>query len=320
MAAPCQGEGIRAVAQDGDRVRLSVGARNEDFAGAIVAVVRTSSLRPLARESRGCRIRWRERLAMVDAFTYESITTIYLAYAGPGPLRHPCCASTTRRTLDFRSHGSALEGRDRTPRASLCRHQRRRAARSPGPCDARARRRGAACAIGVGSVASGRLVARDRGAPGDVRVHARSPGRPRDGVAQRVYLAGDYTDTHFPPTLEAATRSGAAANALSRSGARRYALRFNRAGWPDPGRARAASARCPASDRTCGRALAGAPPSTNPFAACTRIDPIGPIRRSPNHLPIAAFRAGVDQCSKGAIRRCPLRAHRRRRRPSLTAT
>ena len=62
------------------------------------------------------------------------------------------------------------------------------------------------------AMAAARLVARDRRAPGDVRVHAGLRSRPAAGkVAPGLYLAGDYTDPELPATLEAATRSGVAA-------------------------------------------------------------------------------------------------------------
>ena len=65
---------------------------------------------------------------------------------------------------------------------------------------------------GLPDTAEGKVAAERRA------TYACTPGlaRPSAGrVSRSVYLAGDYTDTHFPPTLEAATRSGvAAANAL----------------------------------------------------------------------------------------------------------
>ena len=151
-------------------------------------------------------------LAQVSAFTYESITTAWLAYPGTVPLPAPIARldddpgqwvfersralvpslSGGARTLlaVVISAGGPHDALDHAALAARVDAQlRRRAPALPAPAWARViaeRRATYACTPALARPAAGRL------APG-------------------LYLAGDYTVAELPPTLEAATRSGAAA-------------------------------------------------------------------------------------------------------------
>lgn len=203
------GTTVRRVARvdGGAMLRIDEGA--ESFTAAIVAVGPHQLARTIGPDAEGA---WRVALAQVGAFAYESITTVYVAYAGPVPLPVPIMRldDTPGQWVFDRSaalHGDAPGGarsllaivistdgpHDALDHATL-------AAR----IDAQLRR----VAPGLPQVAWSRVVAEQRA------TYACTPGlaRPAPGrIMPGVYLAGDYTDAEFPATLEAATRSGTAA-------------------------------------------------------------------------------------------------------------
>jgi hypothetical protein len=220
------GTTVRAIDDAGDAVALTLGQDVERFAAAIVAVgphqlaacVGAAALREPA---------WRAPLARIDAFTYESITTIYLGFAGPVPFATPMLRldDAPGQWVFDRSHASARNA------TSTCRSLVAVVISAGGPHDAQDQ---ATLARDVEAqlrrleprlppVVLSRVIAERRA------TYACTPGlaRPRGGrVLRGVYLAGDYTDPELPATLEAATRSGvAAAHALIADGAAAAAAR-----------------------------------------------------------------------------------------------
>ena len=220
------GTSVRAIEEAGDAVALTLGTDVERFAAAIIAVG-PHQLAACVGAATAEEPAWRVRLARIDAFTYESITTIYLGFAGPVPFAAPMLRldDAPGQWAFDRSDASAWNGanagtslvavvisaggpHDAQDHATLVRdveaQLRRLEPRLP-PVD------------------FSRVIAERRA------TYACTPGlaRPEGGrVSRGVYLAGDYTDPEFPATLEAATRSGvAAARALIADGARASAAR-----------------------------------------------------------------------------------------------
>jgi squalene-associated FAD-dependent desaturase len=165
----------------------------------------------------------------VAAFAYESITTVYLGFAAdvawpgrvlrlddaPGQWLFDRRDALPPRTASHRPAEPAT-GRERVATPSALRALAAIVISAGGPhetlphdalavgVDAQLRR----LAPALPPCAWHRVIAERRA------TYACTPGlaRPRAGrLAHGLYLAGDYTDAHFPATLEAAVRSGVAA-------------------------------------------------------------------------------------------------------------
>ncbi len=211
--AICTGAAVRALELRASGVGVRVGADSRSFDAAIVAVgphQLAAAIGNDAAELRGT-------LAQVAAFTYESITTVYLAYAEPVALPVPIMR------LDD-APGQWIFDRSAALGATAPEGARGLVAvviSTSGPHDTLDRQ-----ALASAIDAQLRRLARQWPLPVWSRViaerratYACRPGlsRPRHGrIAKGVYLAGDYTDPELPATLEAATRTGvAAARALA---------------------------------------------------------------------------------------------------------
>ena len=205
---------VRSIARSGGRIDVGTGSGTESCDAVVVAVgphQLAATLGPAGGDAA-----WRDAVAAVAAFAYESITTVYLAHAEPLLLPLPLMR------LDD-APGQWIFDRNPTSRTALPGGARGLVAvviSTGGPhsgldqatltseVDAQLQRRHRSLAPLVWS----RVIAEQRATysctPALVRPE---PGR----VDEHVYLAGDYTDPDFPATLEAATRSGVrAAGAL----------------------------------------------------------------------------------------------------------
>jgi hypothetical protein len=201
---------VRGVVAGGSAVVVGHGAGADSFAAAIVAVGPHQLAGTLGEEARR-NPAWRTALGEVAAFAYESITTIYLAFAERIPFAAPLLRLSggpgqwvfdrTQALAGAASDAASLLAvvisasgpHDALDHATLARDAetqlRQRAPSLPAPLWSR-------------------VVAEKRA------TYACTPAlaRPRHGlVAPGVYLAGDYTDPEYPATLEAAARSGVAA-------------------------------------------------------------------------------------------------------------
>jgi squalene-associated FAD-dependent desaturase len=206
-----QGSSVRGIARSSAGISLSVGGGIETFSAAIVAVAPHQLAATIGIESAGDDA-WRVPLAQVDAFAYESITTIYLGFAGPVSFATPLL-----RLDDAPGHWafdrSAALGRTGTSGAASLvavvisaggAHDALDHATLAVGVEAQLRR----LAPDLPALAWSRVIAERRA------TYACTPAlrRPPSGrLAPRLFLAGDYTDAEFPATLEAATRSGVAA-------------------------------------------------------------------------------------------------------------
>ena len=204
------GAAVRAIEHVDTGVVVRTHDTTEAYAAAIVAVgphqLRTA-LGPAADDSI-----WREPMTRVDAFSYESITTVYLRFAAPLPMRAPLLrlddapgqwifrhrAPNSASTEEpggplyavVISAGGAHDNMGHVDLASTVERQLRRLAPE------------------LPAVLWSRVIAERRA------TYACTPNlaRPVTGcIAPRLYLAGDYTEPDLPATLEAATRSGVAA-------------------------------------------------------------------------------------------------------------
>ena len=206
-----KGVGVRAIARSGPTIGLSLATGMEPFAAAIVAVG-PHQLGATIGEGAASDDAWRGPLAQVGAFAYESITTIFVAFARSIPFPAPLLRlddapgqwvfdrsaalpkDTTQSAKSLVavviSAGGPHDALDHATLAAQGETQLRRLAPNlPAVVWSRVfaeRRATYACTPGLSRPACGRI----------------SPG---------IYLAGDYTDSEFPATLEAATRSGVAA-------------------------------------------------------------------------------------------------------------
>jgi hydroxysqualene dehydroxylase len=158
---------------------------------------------------------WHDVLARVNAFTYESITTIYLGFAAPVTFAAPML-----RLDDSPGHwafdrSAALADHAAAGSASLIAvvisaggpHDRMDHATLSRDVEAQLRR----LAPDLPALVWSRVIAERRA------TYACTPNLPRPPhgrVTPGVYLAGDYMDAEFPATLEAATRSGVGAARL----------------------------------------------------------------------------------------------------------
>ncbi len=220
------GVAVRLIGRTGDAVALRMGAEVASYSATIVAVA-PHQLATTVGAAAANDEAWRVRLALTGTFAYESITTIYVGFAGRIAFGVPML-----RLDDAPGHwafdrsaalGSGAGGGTQSLIAVVI--------SAGGPHDA----------LDHGTLASKveaqlRRLAPDLPATTFAHViaerratYACTPGlaRPAAGrVGRGIYLAGDYTDPVFPATLEAATRSGvAAAHALIADGAAGAAAR-----------------------------------------------------------------------------------------------
>ncbi len=207
-----QGIVVRAIDGRDDGVRVHAGETYDTFAAAVVAVG-PHQLRRAIGAATADDDAWRETLSRVNAFAYESITTVYLRFAARLPMRVPLLrlddspgqwifrhpAPAQAMPTDAKdplyavviSAGGPHDAVDHVTLAGEVASQLRRLARDLPP------------------VRWSRVIAERRA------TYACTPGlqRPAPGrIRPRVYLAGDYTDPDLPATLEAATRSGVVAS------------------------------------------------------------------------------------------------------------
>jgi squalene-associated FAD-dependent desaturase len=205
------GVAVRRVARREGGVALNLDGNDETFDAAIIAVA-PHQLAAAIGDGAGAEAAWQEPLAQVGALSWESITTIYLAYTEAVKLPLPIlrlddapgqwvfdrsAALSASAPQDARglvavviSTSGAHDGQDQPTLAAEADAQLRRlAGQWPLPVWSRViaeRRATYACTPGAARPASGRI------APG-------------------LFLAGDYTDAELPATLEAATRTGVVA-------------------------------------------------------------------------------------------------------------
>jgi hydroxysqualene dehydroxylase len=206
-----QGISARAVLTDGTRVIVDCGVGRQSFSAAIVAVGPHQLAATLGPEA-GRDPAWRATLAQVNALAYESITTIYLAFAERAPFDVPLLRLDDAPGQWVFDRSAALAGDTASGAASLIAvvisaggpHDALDHATLSRDAEAQLRR----LAPDFPAVVWSRVVAEKRA------TYACTPAlaRPAHGcVAPGIYLAGDYTDREFPATLEAAARSGVAA-------------------------------------------------------------------------------------------------------------
>jgi squalene-associated FAD-dependent desaturase len=207
---------VRAVVPGDSAAILELATGKETFAAAIVAVGPYQLSAALGEEANRDSA-WRAALAQVGAFAYESITTIYLAFPGPVRLDAPLLRLAGGPGQWVFDRSVALAGASNPGATSLLAV----VISASGPHDALDH-----ATLARDAEAQLRLLAPSLPAATWSRViaekratYACTPAlaKPQHGrIADRVYLAGDYTDSEYPATLEAAARSGiAAARALA---------------------------------------------------------------------------------------------------------
>lgn len=205
------GVAVRSVARGASGVVLGIGPATEAYSAAIVAVGPHQLAAAIGVEAARDDI-WRAPLAQVDAFRYESITTIYVGFAGPVPFSVPLLRLDDAPGQWLFDRTAALAGATASGTKSLAAvvisaggpHDALDHATLAAQVEAQLRR----LEPGLPPVAWSRVIAERRA------TYACTPAlsRPAAGrVAPGLYLAGDYTDAEFPATLEAACRSGVTA-------------------------------------------------------------------------------------------------------------
>jgi len=211
------GIAVRRVIGAAPGVAVQTNRGEERFAGAIVAVG-PHQLAALVGPGRCAAGRddgdapWRAALAQVSAFTYESITTAWLAYPAPVRLPAPIARLDDAPGQWVFERSSGLDAARSGGAQSLLAvvisaggpHDALDHAALAAQLDAQLRR----LAPALPALLWARVIAERRATYACTPALARpSAGR----IAPRLYLAGDYTVPDLPPTLEAATRSGVAA-------------------------------------------------------------------------------------------------------------
>lgn len=212
------GVSVRGVEPGTAEVAVRLASGDERFTAAIVAVgphqlaAAVGDRRAASPGERADDV-WRPALTQVAAFAYESITTIYLAYPLPVALPAPIArlddapgqwAFDRSASLSAGSCGGAARALLAVVISANGPHDRLDHAALAGVIDAQLRRLSPALPAPLWW----QVFAERRATYACVPALARpAAGR----VGPGVYLAGDYTDADFPPTLEAATRSGVAA-------------------------------------------------------------------------------------------------------------
>jgi squalene-associated FAD-dependent desaturase len=207
------GAAVRSVASQGHDVIVDTHVNRERFSAAIIAVGPHQLAATVDRDNGGS-TPWRSVLDDVAGLDYESITTIYVAYATPVALPSPLARLDDAPGQWVFDRSAALPphraGAAKTLLAVVISgngtHDALDHALLAGSIDAQLRR----LAPQMSPLLWSRVIAERRA------TYACTPGlrRPPHGrIAAGLYLAGDYTDADFPATLEAATRSGVAAAA-----------------------------------------------------------------------------------------------------------
>jgi len=202
---------VRAVTARDGRVLVELATGDEAFSAAIVAVG-PHQLAATLGDNAERDPAWRAALAQVGAFAYESITTIYLAFAERVPLAVPLLRLAGGPGQWVFDRSVALSGESATEAKSLLAvvisangpHDALDHATLARDAEAQLRQ----LAPGLRAATWARVVAEKRA------TYACAPAlaRPRHGrITAGVYLAGDYTDPEYPATLEAGVRSGVAA-------------------------------------------------------------------------------------------------------------
>ena len=203
------GTAVRGIAQRKGEVVLTIDAQDESFDAAIVAV---APHQLAAAVGSGIDDAWRTPLAQVAALTWESITTVYLAYADTVSLVEPIMRLDDAPGQWVFDRSAALPSAAPEGARSLLAvvistsgpHDAQDQATLTAEADAQLRRLAGHWPLPVWS----RVITERRA------TYACTPAavRPVAGrVTSGLYLAGDYTDAELPATLEAATRSGVAA-------------------------------------------------------------------------------------------------------------
>ena len=205
------GAGVRGVARGDAGIALQIGTQTEIFDAVIVAVGPHQLAATIGTEASG-QSAWCERLAQVRGLAYESITTIYIGFSAPVPFASPMLRLDDAPGQWAFDRSTALDGRSARGARSLVAvvisasgpHDTLDQSTLAAQAEAQLRR----LAPGLPAVVWTRIVAERRATYSCTPALSRpAPGR----VSPGVYLAGDYTDSEFPATLEAATRSGVAA-------------------------------------------------------------------------------------------------------------
>jgi hydroxysqualene dehydroxylase len=212
---------VRGVSRDRRGVVLGLSGASEIYDAAVIAVGPHQLLATLgpnaARESA-----WRGPLSRVEALTWESITTVYLAYAEAVHLPLPIMRLDDAPGQWVFDRSSVLGAASPEGARGLVAivistsgaHDTQDQAALAREADEQLRRLAGHWPLHVWS----RVIA-ERRATYACTPNARRPAAGR--VTPRLYLAGDYTDNELPATLEAATRSGIdAARALIADGKR----------------------------------------------------------------------------------------------------
>jgi squalene-associated FAD-dependent desaturase len=205
------GAAVRSTVRRDGGVVLSIDGNDEAFDASIVAVA-PHQLAAAVGESGIADDAWREPLAQVAALTWESITTVYLAYAEVVSLALPLMRLDDAPGQWVFDRSAALAPSTPEGARSLVAvvistsgpHDVKDQSTLAAEADAQLRRLAGQWPLPVWW----RVIAERRA------TYACTPNaaRPAAGrVAPRLYLAGDYTDTELPATLEAATRSGVVA-------------------------------------------------------------------------------------------------------------
>jgi hypothetical protein len=212
---------IRAVARHARGVALDLSGASEIYDAAVIAVGPHQLLATLGPDAAN-EAAWLDPLSRIEALTWESITTVYLAYAEALHLPLPIMRLDNapgqwlfdRHMVLGAAPPHAARGLVAVVISTSGPHDTQDQAALAAQADEQLRRLAGRWPLPVWS----RVIAERRA------TYACTPNalRPAAGrVAPRLYLAGDYTDTELPATLEAATRSGiAAARALVADGSR----------------------------------------------------------------------------------------------------